>query len=72
MIWLSSSTIARLRDQLRTRGKRPSVALGHGVALGETAELAIVSAEYGPICEAMYLMMSADGTITKDEREVPA
>jgi tellurite resistance protein len=70
MIWLSSSTIARLRDQLRTRGKRPSVALGHGAALGETAELAIVSAEYGPICEAMYLMMSADGTITKDEREV--
>jgi tellurite resistance protein len=70
MIWLSSSTIARLRDQLRTRGQRPSVALGHGAALGEAAEFAMVSAEYGPICEAMYLMMSADGTITGEEREV--
>ncbi len=29
-----------------------------------------VAAEYGPICEAMYLMMSADGKITNDEREV--
>src|SRR5262249_649261 len=27
MIWLSNSTIARLRDQLRTRGQRPSLAL---------------------------------------------
>jgi uncharacterized tellurite resistance protein B-like protein len=29
-----------------------------------------VAAEYGPFCEAMYLMMSADGTISGDEREV--
>lgn len=29
-----------------------------------------VSAEYGPLCEAMYLMMSADGKISNDEREV--
>jgi tellurite resistance protein len=29
-----------------------------------------VTAEYGPICEAMYLMMSADGKITHDERDV--
>lgn len=36
----------------------------------EAAELAVVSAEYGPICEAMYLMMSADGKITSEERDV--
>jgi tellurite resistance protein len=36
----------------------------------ETAELMTVLAEYGPLCEAMYLMMSADGKITNDEREV--
>ena len=36
----------------------------------EAAELAVVSAEYGPICEAMYLMMSADGTISGEERDV--
>ena len=27
-------------------------------------------AEYGPLCEAMFLMMSADGAVTSDEREV--
>ncbi len=70
MIWLSSSTIARLRDQLRTRGQRPSVALDAGTTLGDGAELAVAMAEYGPICEAMYLMMSADGKITDDERDV--
>jgi uncharacterized tellurite resistance protein B-like protein len=71
MIWLSNSTIARLRDQLRTRGQRPSVALGDMSKLSaEDAELAMMSAEYGPICEAMYLMMSADGSISSEERDV--
>jgi tellurite resistance protein len=27
-------------------------------------------AEYGPLCEAMYLMMAADGTVSGEEREV--
>ncbi len=70
MIWLSTSTIARLRDQLRTRGQRPSVALGGEKLTPEEAELATITAEYGPICEAMYLMMSADGTVSGEEREV--
>jgi tellurite resistance protein len=70
MICLSTSTIARLRDQLRARGQRPSVALSGEKLTPEEAELATVAAEYGPICEAMYLMMSADGTVTSDEREV--
>lgn len=71
MIWLSTSTVARLRDQLRTRGQRPSVALGDLTKLTpDAAELVAVTAEFGPICEAMYLMMSADGKISGDEREV--
>jgi tellurite resistance protein len=71
MIWLSTSTISRLRDQLRAHGQRPSIALGGGGPVSpEDAELLTVKSEYGPICEAMYLMMSADGTITDDEREV--
>jgi tellurite resistance protein len=71
MIWLSTSTVARLRDQLRTRGQRPSVALGDLTKLTpDAAELVAVTAEFGPICEAMYLMMSADGKIGGDEREV--
>ncbi len=32
-------------------------------------ELNIVS-EYGPLCEAMYLMMSADGSVGDEEKEV--
>ena len=36
----------------------------------DAIEMLNVVAEYGPLCEAMYLMMSADGRITNDEREV--
>jgi uncharacterized tellurite resistance protein B-like protein len=67
--WLSNSTIARLRDQLRTRGQRPSVILPPNLTPDE-AELLQLSAEYGPLCEAMYLMMSADGAVSDVEREV--
>jgi tellurite resistance protein len=71
MIWLSNSTLARLRDQLRERGQRPSMVATDAAKLTpEAAELLATSTEYGPICEAMYLMMSADGQVTNDEREV--
>ncbi len=69
MIWLSNSTLQRLRDQLRERGQRPSIAVGGGVS-AEVAEGLAISAEYGALTEAMYLMMSADGHVTDDEREV--
>lgn len=36
----------------------------------ENVELMNILAEYGPLCEAMYLMMSADGEVGNDEREV--
>lgn len=70
MIWLSNSTLARLRDQLQARGQRPSVVAPEGNVSPEAMELMGVVAEYGPLCEAMYLMMSADGKISNDEREV--
>jgi tellurite resistance protein len=66
MIWLSNSTIIKLRDQLRDRGRRPSVAMEEP---GE-ADTKLMLAEFSPLCEAMYLMMSSDGDITGDEREV--
>ncbi len=68
MIWLSNSTVARLRDKLRLRGQRQSIAAVGGDL--EALEAAAVSSQYGPICEAMYLMMSADGTVSPEEREV--
>jgi tellurite resistance protein len=69
MIWLSNSTIARLRDQLQARGQRPSIVTDPSMP-PESVELMTLLAEYGPLCEAMYLMMSADGRISNDEREV--
>ena len=69
MIWLSNSTIQRLRDQLQSKGQRPSIVAEPG-ASADSAELVQILAEYGALCEAMYLMMSADGKITNDEREV--
>src|SRR5438552_4999065 len=68
MIWLSNSTLSRLRDQLRFNGRRPSVTDER-----ETVPMidpAAVASEYGPLCEAMYLMMTADGDVSEDEREV--
>lgn len=70
MIWLSNSTLVRLRDQLRQRGQRPSIAAVDPSMTPDAVELMNILAEYGPLCEAMYLMMSADGKIGNDEREV--
>ncbi len=72
MIWLSNSTVAALRDKLRAHGRRPSIAASPDAAklTSDAAELMNVVAEYGPFCEAMYLMMSADGKVSAEEREV--
>jgi tellurite resistance protein len=71
MIWLSNSAIARLRDRLRERGAPPSRGFPFASSmLPEELERAASIAEYGPLCEAMYLMMSADRDITVAEREV--
>jgi tellurite resistance protein len=63
MIWLSNSTLARLRDQLRVRGQRPSIATAEPGLGPDALALLGAEAEYGPFCEAMYLMMSADGNV---------
>jgi uncharacterized tellurite resistance protein B-like protein len=70
MIWLSNSTLARLRDVLLTRGQRPSFVAPAQAVTMEIMEAMQSQAEYGPLCEAMYLMMSADGKITSSERDV--
>ncbi len=40
-----------------------------GVSITDVELLTIVT-EYGSLCEAMYLMMSADGNVSSEEREV--
>lgn len=70
MIWLSNSTLARLRDRLQARGQKPSIAAPDPSMDPEATERVAVMAEYGPLCEAMFLMMSADGNVGQEEREV--
>lgn len=70
MIWLSNSTLVKLRDRLKARGQKPSVAVPSPDMDADRVELAGVIAEYGPICDAMYLMMSADGKVGPEERDV--
>ena len=70
MIWLSNSTVARLRDQLQARGQRPSLVAPEANLTADAVEMLNIVAEYGPLCEAMYLMMSADGSVGTEEREV--
>ena len=69
MIGSLRATLQRLRDQLRERGQRPSVTLG-GPVTADEIERASILLEYGALAEAMYLMMSADGNVTDDEKEV--
>lgn len=69
MLWLSTSTLSRLRDQLRERGAAPSQAFPPG-STPETIEWINMQTEYGPLCEAMFLMMSADNEVSDSEREV--
>lgn len=77
MIWLSNSSISRLRDRLRAHGKQsaplPVADEGAKTPAGvdlDALEMKDVAAQYEAFCEAMYLMMSADGKVTRDEREV--
>lgn len=60
--------LERLRDELERRGSRRSVAFPTtNAALIEAME---VVEEYGPMCEAMYLMMAADKRVLNVERMV--
>lgn len=68
MFWLSTSAVVRLRDQLRATARKGAVSVGSESDPAVTHDLLL--SEYGPICEAMYLMMSADGDVSLEEREV--
>jgi uncharacterized membrane protein YebE (DUF533 family) len=57
-----------MRDRLRDRGAPASVARPGG-SLDEIETQTILEG-YGPLCEAMFLMMRADGNIGTEERDV--
>lgn len=67
MIRLPTAAITALRNRLRERGARPSISVP--TAVDEALDQMIVE-HYGPLCEAMYVMMAADGDISGAERDV--
>lgn len=69
MVKLGRDKLESLRDQLRQRGQRPSLVITARTSQDLVEAMQIVE-EYGPICEVMYLMMSADRRVVNSEREV--
>lgn len=68
MLKLSSTRLEALRDELQARGQRRSVVLPN--ASPEVVEAMAIVEEYGPMCEALYLVMAADHRVLNVEREV--
>lgn len=71
MVRLTDAALERLRDRLRSRGERPSLILPN-LANTSAAVLEAVQivTEYGALCEAMFLVMLADGRVKNVERDV--
>lgn len=67
MLKLSPEKLQALSARLRDRGAPASVA--RPITSDDPVSEMIVH-EYGPMCEVMFLAMSADGTIDQAERDV--
>lgn len=67
MLRLSPEKMRALSERLRDRGAPDSIVRTPGDGDPETEMLLY---EYGPLCEAMFLAMSADGAIDQAERDV--
>ncbi|HEX2735819.1 MAG TPA: TerB family tellurite resistance protein [Polyangiaceae bacterium] len=60
--------LEKLRERLRALGQRPSLSFPN--ASPAAVEAIALLERYGPMCEAMYLMMAADGRVLNSERAV--
>src|SRR5438105_488534 len=70
MVPLTRDKLEPLRDRLRARGQRPSIALKVEATSAELIDALRMVEEWGPFVEAMYLMMAADRRVLNVEREV--
>jgi tellurite resistance protein len=68
MIELPNARLIALRDELQTRGQRPSMVIPR--AAPDVVEAMHLVEEYGAMCEAMFLMMAADKRVRNVERAV--
>jgi len=69
VVRLTDAALERLRDRLRSRGERPSIVLPAKTTV-QVMEAVHVVTEYGPMCEALFLVMLADGRVKNVERDV--
>jgi tellurite resistance protein len=67
---LTRTDLEPLRDQLRARGQRPSMVVPAITTSKELIDALRLVEQWGPFCEAMYLMMAADRRVLNVEREV--
>jgi hypothetical protein len=67
MLRLSSEKLKVLSERLRQRGAPVSVGRP---SLGGDAQSEMLLTEYGPLCEVMFLAMSADGRVDQAELDV--
>jgi tellurite resistance protein len=68
MIELRRTRLETLRDELKRRGQRRSLLLP--TAAPNIIQALEIVEEYGPMCEALYLVMAADRRVLNVEREV--
>jgi tellurite resistance protein len=69
MLKLENQTVARLRDRLKARGERPSLFATDLTALAQSSVPPDVLLRFDALCEAMYLMASADGKVAPEEED---
>lgn len=69
MLNLENETIAKLRDRLKERGERPSMFAMDMSALKATDVPPDVLLRFDALCEAMFLMAKADGTLDPAEAD---
>lgn len=67
MLRLSPDKLKAMSERLRQRGAPPSVARPRA---GGDPESEMLLYEYGPLCEVMFLTMSADGKVDQAEVDV--
>lgn len=70
MVQLKEKTLKRLRDKLQEKGQRPSLPNIDLNLPDKARQTLLMTIRYGPLCEAMYLMMSADDRVLNIERDV--
>ncbi|MCS6899031.1 MAG: TerB family tellurite resistance protein [Myxococcales bacterium] len=71
VVRLTEAALERLRNRLCNQGERPSLVLPSGTPTrADLMEAVQIVTEFGPLCEAMFLVMLADGRVKNVERDV--